>query len=263
MVAKDGNTTAAASKLNVHNRSIELYNRFRYFADAAQAKSAEAEARKGETIKTEYPGGYSLHFPAYALMREASWLRLAAIEHFFSWTEHIFIHIAILMGKAITGNDVASLAKAEWADKYKAAIGLTNTTSKKFYDDLLALRRQVRNFVAHGSFGKDGEAFQFHSGAGAVPLRLLNNPGKAHFAFGAGLDFNDKAALELIERSIEHVWADERTPAKIYIQQSGLPLILTYAQNGKYNRAMQSASDMESFTEGLMHEFDRASNMDF
>jgi|SRR5690349_8664395 len=35
---------------------------------------------------------------------------------------------------------------------------------------LLTLRRWVRNFVAHDSFGKDGQTFSFHSNAGAVPM---------------------------------------------------------------------------------------------
>jgi hypothetical protein len=254
---------AAASALNVHNRSIDLHNRFRYFVDAAAAKSAQADARKGEQVKTPLGRGYSIHYPSIALSREARWLRLAAVEHFYSWTEHIFIHIAILMGKVTTGEGVARLAKAEWAEKYKAAIDLNDATSKRFYDDLLALRRQVRNFVAHGSFGKDGEALSFHSTAGAIPMLLRDKGNKSHLAFGFGLDFNDKAALELIERFIAHLWSGTRAPAKTYIQESQLPLILSYAQNGTYKRAMQSESAMSSFTEGLVAEFDRAVDMDY
>ena len=242
---------AAASALNVHNRSRELHDRFRYFVDAAAAKSTEAKARKDERVKTPIGGGYTIHFPSHALLREAHWLRLSAVEHFYSWTEHIFIHIAILMGEVTTGDDVAVLAKAEWGEKYKAAIGLFDTASKQFYDDLLALRRQVRNFVAHGSFGKDGEALSFHSTAGAVPMLLSETGNKPHLKFGVGLDFNDEAALDLIERFIMHLWSGARAPAWIYIQESGLPLILTYANNGTYRKAMQSLPDMELFTNAL------------
>jgi hypothetical protein len=86
---------------------------------------------------------------------------------------------------------------------------------------------------------------------------------KSRLTFGTGLDFNDVAALELIDRFIAHLWSGVRAPAKIYIQESSLPLILTYAANGRYHAAMQSEEDMSEFTEGLAHEFHRSANMDF
>jgi hypothetical protein len=93
---------------------------------------------------------------------------------------------------------------------------------------------------------------------------LLSEKGsKSHLEFGVGLDFNDEAALDLIERFITHLWSGARAPARIYIQESGLPLILTYASNGTYRKAMQSLPDMESFTDALAHEFDLSANMDF
>lgn len=39
---------------------------------------------------------------------------------------------------------------------------------------------------------------------------------------------------------IEHLWSGPRAPAKIYLQESGIPVILTYAVNGRYRTAMQS-----------------------
>lgn len=255
---------AAASALNVHNHSSDLYQRFRFFADAAIAKTAEAEARMMERIEKPLPnGGMAISFPSYGLRREASWLSLAAVEHFYSWTEHIFIHLAILNGKAKTGDAVACLAKSEWADKYKAAIGIADSNAKQFYDDLLLLRRQVRNFIAHGSFGKDGEAFSFHSGVGAVPMRLTEKGSKSQVTFGVGLSFNDKAALKLIESFIAYLWSGPRRNAKFYIQETDLPTILTYANDGTYARALSSEDAMIEFTDALVAEFDRSANMDF
>lgn len=254
---------AAASELNVYNRSRELHDRFRYFVDAAAKKASEALARKDERITTPMGGGFTIHLPSQALAREARWLRLSAVEQFYSWTEHIFIHIAILLGKATTGEQVGVLAKADWAEKYKAAIGLKDAASKHYYDDLVVLRRQVRNFVAHGSFGKDGEALSFHSTAGAVPMLLSEKGSKSQFAFGVGLDFNDEAAMELIERFVVHLWSGERAPAHTYVQDSGLPLILTYAKDGSYQHAMRSVADMTMFTDALADRFDRHANMDF
>jgi hypothetical protein len=52
-----------------------------------------------------------------------SWLALAAIDAFYAWTEHIFIHIAILQGRITTGTELADLAGAEWNVKFKHALG--------------------------------------------------------------------------------------------------------------------------------------------
>jgi hypothetical protein len=46
---------------------------------------------------------------------------MAAIDAFFSWTEHIFIHIAILNSSITTGEDFAALSGAEWNVKFKRA----------------------------------------------------------------------------------------------------------------------------------------------
>ena len=255
---------ATTSNINVNNRSRELYDQYRYFADDAQKKITAAKLNEKERIVTLLPnGGETWQFPSLALKREAKWLRLAAVEQFFSWTEHIFIHFTILSGKIATGDKVAELASQQWADKYKAAIGLDDPVSKLFYDQLIILRRQVRNFVAHGSFGKDGEALHFHSSAGAVPMLLTDRGSKSQLSFGTGLDFDDEAAIALVEQFIGHLWAGPREPAKIYIQESSLPLILTYAQDGSYQKAMCSVENMIQFADHLGDLFDRHANMDF
>ena len=110
--------------------------------------------------------------PVFELRREAGWLGLAAVEAFFSWTEHVFIHIAVLRGTCMTGREVKRLANADWSTKIKTVLDIDEPKIKDIYDELTVIRRQLRNFVTHGAFGKDGEAFSFHSSAGAVPLRL-------------------------------------------------------------------------------------------
>ena len=107
-------------------------------------------------------------FPWLRMSEKASWLALAAVDAFFAWTEHIFIHIAILQGNITTGEELAKIIGAEWNRKFKSALDLNDGVAKKYLDELIVLRRQLRNFVAHGAFGKEGEAFSFHSGAGAV-----------------------------------------------------------------------------------------------
>jgi hypothetical protein len=243
-----------------------LFARFKYFRDAYRSKANEAEGRKNERIvkegETSLGKWTSISYPAYRLRKEAQWLALTTIESFFSWTEHVFIHISILTGKLHTGKDVAHLARADWAEKFKHALEVSDPASKNLFDKLIEIRRELRNFVAHGAFGKDGKAFEFHSGAGAVPVLLPHRLRNQHFTVGEGLTFDDDAALQVIEEFITHLWGGSRAPAELYIQ-SHLPIILTMASDGTYASAMQSIEEMEQFIDYLSGRFDQAANMDW
>ena len=197
-------------------------------------------------------------------MQEARWLGIAAIEAFFGWTEHVLIHIGILLGNIGTGRDVARLAESEWSEKVNAAIDLiSEKETKAVYEDLLEVRRQVRNYMAHGAFGKHGEAFQFHSATGAVPVNLTDPEGKSKFSMWSVPSFDEANALEVAESFITKLWERERAPAKLYLEEADLPVILSYASDGTYARAMSSMDDMENFVESLTHEIDNAANMDW
>jgi hypothetical protein len=256
------------SEVNVRNNSISLFERFEYLRDLYRTKAEEAEKRQDERIVksgTTKDGGswQSISYPATRLRTEEKWLGLAAIEAFFSWTEHVLIHISILRGTLSSADEVARAAEADWATKFKLAFDLTDTRSKQFYDELLKIRKELRNFVAHGSFGKEGEAFHFHSSAGAVPVRLPDTAGSGIFSFGQAGPFNVKSALASIEAFIVHLWHGSRAPAKIYVQDFELPLILTMVRDGTYAKAMASIEQMKKFAYQLAGEMDNAANMDW
>ena len=59
------------------------------------------------------------------------------------------------------------------------------------------------------------------------------------------------------------MWSGLMEPAKIYIQESDVPLILTMAQNGTYADAMSSTTEMNVLVEHLLNEADNAANMDW
>lgn len=257
---------ASGSDLNVLNKSSSLFERYEFFRDRFRTLSAEAEARKHErhitkeTLAdgTEVTSGFS---PAYSFSREAEWNAQAAVEAFFSWTEHVFIHLAILQGRLRTGDEVAQLAESDWKTKFKATMDLNDKATKEHYDALLDLRAQIRNFMAHGSFGKRGEAFRFHSGAGAVPV-LLTDDQRHRYSLTGKPAFDEEWAIDEIESFIEHLWTGPREPAKQHVFSS-LPSILTFAGDGTYAGAMSSEESMREFVEHLTHQFDNAANMDW
>ncbi len=255
------------SQVNIRNNSAPLFGRYEFLLASYRTKQGEAERRKDERIvekgKTKHGTWTSVTYPTYQLRREGSWLALSAIEAFFSWSEHVLIHLAVLSRKITSANEVAHLAEASWAAKFGAAIGLTDPVAKLHYDRMATIRQDLRNYVAHGSFGKQGEAFSFHSGAGAVPVLLPHKRGSNRFTLGHGLEFDAEEAFSAIDRFISFLWSGDRAPARLYIQESYLPVILPYATNGMYAQAMTSIEEMETFISHLSEEVDRSANMDW
>jgi hypothetical protein len=253
----------SASRLNVTNNCAWLYGRYTYLRDEFRRKAASVT----DTSLYKLPEGVELKSFSdlkYSDSQEARWLGIAAIEAFFGWTEHVLIHVGILLGKIHTGEDVARLAEGNWSDKVTASIDLScEKDTKVIYEDLLAVRRQVRNFMAHGAFGKHGEAFHFHSVAGAVPVNPTDPQETRVFSMWSLPSFDEAKALEVAESFIAKLWAGHRAPAKLYLDDPDLPVVLTYAVDGTYAAAMVSEADMKTFIEALSREINNAANMDW
>ncbi|MBA4110891.1 MAG: hypothetical protein C0487_15010 [Leptothrix sp. (in: Bacteria)] len=253
----------STSELNVFNKSAELFDRYIYFRDRFKAQVDEGEAlaiqsRSQRSQSIDQVNG-ALISSWLTVCKQAKWYAQAAIEAFFSWTEHAFIHLAILQGRLTVGTQVAELAEDNWIAKFKSALDISDKETKAHYDKLLELRAQVRNFVAHGAFGKEGQAFDFHSGAGAVPVRLTND--RDHRVSLTGrVAFDEAAAMLEIESFLEHLWAGALAPARHYIF-SPLPSILSYAADGTYVQAMNSESEMKSLVDHLTNQFESAADM--
>lgn len=263
------NEAADGSKLNLKNHSHALYERYMFFRQLFREKQEEVEKRKHERKVEEgiSENGLiqwrSFREPVLELRREARWLGLAALEAFFSWTEHVFIHIAVLRGVCTTGRAVRQLVSADWSAKIKTALDIDRAEIKALYDELSVIRRQLRNYVAHGAFGKDGEAFSFHSHVGAVPLLLPHKRGGKLFRFGPGLDLDLTQTFNIIERFETHLWNGWGAGAKLYIQDYELPAILSMAADGTYERAMSSERKMVDFTKQIAKRIEDAANMDW
>ena len=253
----------ATSDLNVVNTNSDLFERYEHFRDQFNAQVVESKelASSAKDRGRESPGSFNVELISswLSVNKQVNWYALAAIEAFFSWTEHAFIHLAILQGKLTVGTQVAELAEDNWNAKFKAALDISDKETKEHYDKLLDLRAQVRNFVAHGAFGKEGQAFRFHSGAGSVPV-LLTNDRDHHVSFTGRVAFDEASAMSEIGSFLDHLWAGALAPARHYLS-SVLPSILSYATDGPYARAMQSEEDMLSFVDDLTRRFEQAADM--
>lgn len=195
----------AASQFNVVNTGGVLLRRYQYLKVQFEKAQTEAERRKDEVIETKLGNGTSYKRPYHGLAQEAQWLAMAAVDAFFSWTEHVFIHIAILNCTITTGEEFAAASGAEWSAKFKRALDISDPTTKKHFDRLVDIRRQLRNFVAHGAFGKDGETLFFHSSAGAVPVLLDVTAKGSKFSLNEELEFDAVHAFAAIEGFIAYL----------------------------------------------------------
>lgn len=243
-------TKVNGSNLNVNNNSLQLRDRFEFFLSEYKKLGTAIETVDNCSEK-------------HTIKIQANWMALSAIDAFFSWTEHIFIHIAILQGKLTTGKSVTDMAVSEWKSKYKLIFDISKKVEKQYYDKLGLIRQQLRNFYAHGAFGKTGEAFKFHSETGAVPVQIFSKSNANKFSLNGPSGFKESDAIAIIEKFISFLWEGELLPAKIYIEDSSLPLILSYSKNGTYKRAMSTVENMTALVEGLSREFDNAANMDW
>ena len=256
-----------SSKLNITNRSAELYSRYEYLVKLYNEQAAELIKAKGTfdpkasvVSKILFDSIHSTE--SHSFQQQKNWLAISAIEAFFSWTEHIFIHIAIINGNLKTGEEVAQLSGGYWKDKYSKAIKLGEPKADKFYSELLLIRQQLRNFVAHGAFGKEGNAFSFHSETGAVPV-LLTHKSDNRYSLTGRLSFDDDKVIKLIEDFVQYLKTGPCAPAFYYLMDSGLPTILTYANDGTYARYAEDLELMTEFTYPLMEMFDNSANMDW
>ncbi|WP_221624059.1 hypothetical protein [Burkholderia sp. Bp8998] len=252
----------AQSAVNVRNNSSELFDRYEFFTNSFKVKAADAEKAR-EDERSAMRAGNAPVYASWQLRKESSWLALAAIDAFYSWTEHVFIHLAILLGHVQTADEITTLAQSEWSAKYKAVFDLTEREAKLYFDKLSDIRYELRNFVAHGAFGKRGEAYHFHSGAGAVPVFLPHKAGSRKYRLTGGIAFREEDALALIDSFINFLWSNGREPARAYLHDTELPIILTYARNGTYAAAMTSVGDMNAFIEHEQAAWDRAADMDY
>ena len=95
--------------------------------------------------------------------------------------------------------------------------------------------------MAHG---KQGEAL--NSIRALAPYRCYCLTIRRQVQVRKGIDYVDHQAIERLGAFAYIYGSGTRSPAFTYIQKWELPLILTFAQNGDYAKAMSSVAKMEA-----------------
>lgn len=255
------------SEFNIVNNNQRLYDRFQYF-NSLYKKEIKKYLKNKDKIKTvtkEFKKFKSTSYRnlGFQYLQNSNWIAISCIEAFFSWTEHLFIHLAVVVENISNGEDITKLIEGEWKTKFKAAIKDNSKEASKFYEELLIVRQQLRNFIAHGAFGKNGNAFKFHSGTGTVPVLMNHKKQKNRFSLYGYLTFKEEDVIKLIEDFINFLWKGSLEPAMYYTQKCALPTILTLAANGTYKAITTDMQSMREYAHHLMRELDDAANMDW
>ncbi len=251
------------SEFNVINNNIPLFERFSFLLKQYKKEHTKYLKYKGKSkIITNGDVTYS-KFLGYNYHEQANWLAISCIEAFFSWTEHLFIHLAIINNNISDGQEVSRLIEAEWKIKFKRAIVEETKEIEKFYAELLIVRQQLRNFVAHGAFGKEGNAFRFHSQTGTVPVLMNYRKQKNRFSLQGSLSFNENDIIELINDFIKYLWKSSLKPSMYYTQKYGLPTILTLVSDGTYKNISKNMRKMNYYIDKLVRLIDDSANMDW
>lgn len=259
---------STSSDLNLVSKCPDLWEKYQFLKDQSQKLLDKfEEGRDKPEVNEEFnedgsPRFRSTTYPAYEFLKQGKWTHEAAVDAFFAWCEQALVHIAILMGKLTNGKEIVELLKGEFGPKCKLVFDLSLADEKAAYDDILLLRNELRNFVAHGSFGKDGAAFTFHTATGAVPLKVLDDKARSEFSFGGTMPRDWERDYRRLNDFLDQLWKNGREPAKKYLD-AGFPSILTYAVDGTYKKAMTSETEMDGFIEYLGRMMDDAANMDF
>lgn len=115
--------------------------------------------------------------------------------------------------------------------------------------------------MAHGAFGKRGEAFSFHSDAGAIPV-LLAESGTNRYSFSGAPAFDEVEAIRNIDSFLYDFWSSELSPVRSHLF-STVPSILTFVADSTYSKAMRSDEAMSEFVEYLENQMDAAANMEW
>lgn len=255
------------SKFNIVNNNDELYKRFEFLLSLYKKEYNKYQKNKGKVViksakKKKYE--YTLFKPLdLQFYQKANWLAISCIESFFSWTEHLFIHLSVVARNLSDGRKISDLIDAEWKIKFKSALPDNDEETTRFYNELILIRQQLRNFIAHGAFGKNGNAFLFHSKTGLVPVLMRHKRQKNRFSLYGFLTFKEEDVIKLIEDFIEFLWKGSLNSAMYYTQKCGLPTILPYAENGIYKAATINFKSIREFSQYLSMQIDNSLNMDW
>ena len=219
-----------SSHVAVFNKENELLDKLRFLTNKYRA--LQRKIKKFEDERDIKIPSLEDSYDNMRISRQADHYLESLIEVFFSWSEHVFVLLAILLRKVKTVEEVVDLINNQsWQEKFKLILPLTNNMNEEYYQKLLKIKEEYRNYNTHGKFGRGYDGFEVHCMFGFVKIPSMKQrkmkDGAYMFNWGE-LDkrISGDEVISVFKAFMKHLWSGYRLNAKLYINKYALPLYL-------------------------------------
>ena len=161
---------------NTYSKVLNVYSHFRRRVDAittlseSPSDSVEGDdwiAQFGRNLKERFDSRHQLAIEGYAM-----------VGFYYSSLEALFDVIFALSAERPV--PFAEFADRTWGEKFKALFGISDPAVKKHYDELLELKRSLRDPILHG-LGRDLRFLVSVPGLGLVPVSYEHLTRSIHY----------------------------------------------------------------------------------
>lgn len=189
---------------------------------------------------------------------------IAMVDAFFSKTENLFIMVLPFINYNREKDNLLEKIGSRWQDKFKRIFQIeTDVAAKRFYDQLVNLKENLRNTFAHGGFEKAGASLFFHlPKVGAIPVILTKIKDSPHFNFFPIEEDKFNNICALLDQFETWLKSGKLAQGIKYIE-SGLNVPFDEESISKFNEAMESDDEFDKLIEHWSYLNDQDTNMDF
>jgi len=259
-IMEDGNVT-------INNEYLTLRRRYKFFYKKTKKafKNKFIERYNLKNIRDKSIDEiYAYLDEYYTFVEKKEYYLCATLDAFYSWLE--FLLIAIYPFTNIEQKiELQLFISMSWKEKFKKIFDFDDKRIKLIYEDLIELKEQFRNPMAHGHYLKNKSLIHVHMpGLGAIPFHLTQNGKELEYSFKEINEENfDKISecLNKFENYIEN--SNDTTKLISKYLKNNLDLYFNYESRKEYRLACNSKEDMDYFIELTQKRVDDAMNMDW
>lgn len=261
------NEIVSEGKITIDNEYLTLRRRYKFFYERTKVSFKKKE-EKYNFHKYNNPSKDNINEMLdeyFTGVEEKEYYLSATLDAFYSWLEFLLIALFPFFNSE-RNIDIHKIISMSWSEKFKKIFDLKNDKNIKIiYDDLLVLKEQFRNPMAHGHYLKNKGLFYIHMpNLGAIPFHLTENGKKLEYSFKRinENNFNKiSGCLERFEYYIENTHHVTKLATR-YLK-NGLDLYFNYESRVEYKMACKSDKDMDYFIELTQKRVDDSRNMDW
>jgi hypothetical protein len=259
-----------AGKITLDNHYNEILGRYRFFKRKATEEFKKgAKPRYKTTTPNEDFGGIILVSTTTDLSAKnrmaGNNYGVAMLDSYFSMLEHLLVlMLPFIQNLDYQKIDVEEFLLQNWKEKIKFIIPLADPKAGKLFEQLLAIKENLRNPLTHGHFQKNGHSIFVHMPwVGAIPMNLSKSEKHFTYSWNAIFPENFNSIVKCFEDFLEYLEKGETTLYAMKYIKSGLSIAFDKNSRERYLSAMADMSTFDSFLEYEMMDYTNAMNMDW